>query len=205
MSRLTVVPLGSYEQHGPHLPSDTDTRIVTAVVDRACAHRTDVDVAPVLAYGASDEHLGFDGTLSLGTHALRDALVGIARSATKPVLFANGHGGNHEAISEALDVLPTNCAVWHAAVEGGDAHAGRTETSLMLAIAPEAVRIDLAEAGDTTPIAELMPALREHGVRALSPNGVLGDPAGASAAEGERLLISLATSLQTTIENLLEG
>ena len=66
----------------------------------------------------------------------------------------------------------------------GDAHAGRTETSLMLALAPSEVLLDRAAAGDTRPIAELLPELRAHGVRKVSPNGVLGDPAGASAAEG---------------------
>ena len=68
---------------------------------------------------------------------------------------------------------------------GGDAHAGRTETSLMLALAPSEVLLDRAAAGDTRPIAELLPELRAHGVREVSPNGVLGDPAGASAEEGD--------------------
>ena len=67
---------------------------------------------------------------------------------------------------------------------GGDAHAGRTETSLVLAIAPELVRLDRAEPGCPTPLAELLPALESGGVRAVSANGVLGDPAGASAGEG---------------------
>lgn len=67
--------------------------------------------------------------------------------------------------------------VHHLDVRGGDAHAGRTETSLLLHLAPEAVRLDLAEKGATEPLPALMPRLRAGGVRAVSPNGVLGDPA----------------------------
>ena len=70
----------------------------------------------------------------------------------------------------------------------GDLHAGRTETSLMLAIAPERVRLERAEAGDRRPIGALLPLLVEGGVRAVSANGVLGDPTGATADEGRRLL-----------------
>jgi creatinine amidohydrolase len=77
----------------------------------------------------------------------------------------------------------------------GDAHAGRTETSLQLALAPGLVRLDRAAPGNTRPIAELMPALRASSVRAVSPNGVLGDPAGASAAEGAALLRELLDDL----------
>lgn len=65
---------------------------------------------------------------------------------------------------------------------GGDLHAGRTETSSMLAIAPRRVRLSRAERGATGTLRELLPALRSGGVRAVAPNGVLGDPAGASAA-----------------------
>jgi creatinine amidohydrolase len=73
----------------------------------------------------------------------------------------------------------------------------------MLALAPEQVTMEQAKAGETRPVADIMPALRESGVRAVSPNGVLGDPAGASAAEGRKLLGALAASLARTLEELL--
>jgi mycofactocin precursor peptide peptidase len=85
--------------------------------------------------------------------------------------------------------------VHHLNVPGGDAHAGRTETSLLLHLAPSAVRLDLAEKGSTEPLPALMPRLRAGGVHAVSPNGVLGDPAGASATEGARVFQSLTRSL----------
>jgi len=77
----------------------------------------------------------------------------------------------------------------------GDLHAGRTETSLMLAIAPDRVHLARAEAGDRRPIDTLLPLLRHGGVRAVSANGVLGDPAGATAAEGEQLLAAAVEEL----------
>jgi creatinine amidohydrolase len=84
---------------------------------------------------------------------------------------------------------------WLPSVPGADAHAGRTETSLLLALAPASVRLDEAEPGDTRPLAEVMPELRSGGVAAVSRSGVLGDPRGASAAEGERLLAALTDDL----------
>jgi len=83
-----------------------------------------------------------------------------------------------------------------------DAHAGRVETSIMLALAPEDVRLDAAAPGETRPLPEIMTALRAGGVRRVSPNGVLGDPAGASAAEGAALLDLLVADLAATIGRL---
>ena len=207
--RLLVVPLGSLEQHGPHLPMDTDTRIACAVAARACAGRPGVGLAPPVAIGASGEHAGFPGTLSIGTTALSLLLVELGRHASlhwPAMLLVNGHGGNAAAITGALRQLREEgrrCEAWHAGLPGGDAHAGRTETSVMLALAPSEVRLGSAAPGETRPIAEIMPALRARGVRDISPNGVLGDPSGASAAEGEQLLARLTAGLSTTLERVL--
>ena len=89
--------------------------------------------------------------------------------------------------------------VWRLRADGGDAHAGRTETSLMLAVDPAAVRLELAEAGCTEPLDGLLPRLRAEGVRPVSSNGVLGDPAGASADEGRALLDTLVRDLVATV------
>jgi mycofactocin system creatininase family protein len=209
--RVLVVPLGSLEQHGPHLPLDTDTRIAVAVARRACAGRPGVGLAPAVAIGASGEHAAFPGTLSIGTEALTTVLVELGRHASltwPAMLLVNGHGGNGPAIVAAQRLLTAEgrtVAVWHAGVPGADAHAGRTETSLLLALSPDAVRLELAEPGDTRPLREIGPLLRAGGTMAVSPNGILGDPTGASAAEGQDLLTVLVASAVAALEALLTG
>uniref|UniRef100_UPI002454B8E9 creatininase family protein n=1 Tax=Nocardia cyriacigeorgica TaxID=135487 RepID=UPI002454B8E9 len=77
----------------------------------------------------------------------------------------------------------------------GVPHAGRTETAVKLALSPDRVRTEGAEAGYTWPLPHILPLLRWGGVRAVSANGVLGDPAGATAAEGAALLTDLIDQL----------
>jgi mycofactocin system creatininase family protein len=203
---VLAVPLGSLEQHGPHLPLDTDTRIAVAVASGLAARRRDVAVAPAVAYGASGEHAGFPGTLLVAHEVLAQLLIELVRSARGSfagVALVSAHGGNADALAAASrrcaadgdDVL-----VWHAVTAGGDAHAGRTETSLMLALDPGSVRGELAEPGCTEPLGTLLPRLRSEGVRPVSSNGVLGDPAGATAEEGGALLGALVTDLTAAVD-----
>ena len=198
---LLVVPLGSVEQHGAHLPLGTDTTVACAVAEAAAGDLDGALLAPALAYGASGEHEDFPGTVSIGTEALTGLLVEYGRSACRwagRLVLVNGHGGNLDALGTAgtqLRAEGRDVAWFPCGVAGADAHAGRTETSLMLHVEPAGVREDLAEAGATAPLQELLPRLRADGVRAVSPNGVLGDPAGASAAEGGELVADLAGRL----------
>jgi mycofactocin precursor peptide peptidase len=198
---LLVVPLGSVEQHGHHLPLGTDTAVACAVAEAAAGSLEAALLAPALAYGASGEHEGFPGTVSIGTEALTGLLVEYGRSAGRwagRVLVVNGHGGNLDALRAAVPLLRSegrDVAWFPCGVPGGDAHAGRTETSLMLHVEPHGVRRDRAVAGNTAPIGALLPRLRAEGVRSVSPTGVLGDPGGATPAEGEAMLADLTARL----------
>lgn len=193
---IVLVPLGSTEQHGPHLPLDVDTVIATAVADDL-APLTGATVAPAVPIGASGEHQSFPGTISIGTDALTALAVELGRSLTSwasRVVFVNGHGGNLEGLEGAVrtlreegrDVAWVPCQVPEA-----DPHAGLTETSLMLHLAPERVRLRQAVSGNTRPLGDLLPLMRSGGVEAVSANGVLGDPTGASAEMGKRILVRM--------------
>jgi mycofactocin system creatininase family protein len=197
---LLIVPLGATEQHGPHLPLGTDTIIASALASSV----RDAVVAPALPYGSSGEHAGFPGTLSIGQAALRHVLVELVRSSSLPrVLFVSAHGGNDEPLAAAVrELRGEGRAVWAWSPRWkGDAHAGRIETSLMLALAPELVG-PTRDAGNVTPLVALMPRLRSEGVRAVSPNGVLGDPSGASSEEGRALLAEATAELAAFAEAL---
>jgi creatinine amidohydrolase len=202
-----LVPLGSTEQHGPHLPLSTDTLVAAAVVDGLAERRGDVVVAPALPYGASGEHAGFPGTLSIGQAALELVLLELVRSADAfaAVVLVSGHGGNAEPLARAVERLRSEgrrVVAW-APSRSIDLHAGRTETSLLLALAPDLVRTDAAEAGDRRTLRELLPLLRAGGVASVSPNGVLGDPAGASAEEGRALLGQLVEDLDAAVSEVV--
>lgn len=195
-----VLPVGSLEQHGPHLPLDTDTRVACALA-ASLAARKRWWLAPPVCYGSSGEHAGFPGTISVGSEVLTRVVVEIVRSARamcRGTVVVSAHGGNAGALADASAIAGADgdhMLVLHASVPDADAHAGRTETSMMLALAPETVRMAQAEAGRTEHIATLMGALRRGGVASVSGNGVLGDPAGASPEEGRQVLQQLTDRL----------
>lgn len=204
---ILLVPVGSTEQHGPHLPLATDTLIAEELAERALHHTDGLMVGPTISVGASGEHADFPGTLSIGSTVMSSVIVELVRSAdwAAGVVLVNGHGGNREAIARAVaDLTAEGRRVldwwphWPRRIDGGpaDLHAGRIETSMMLAIDPGLVRLELAVPGVDASIDEL----RTRGVRAVSDNGVLGDPDGASGREGERFITAFVEDLVHQIE-----
>jgi mycofactocin system creatininase family protein len=202
---IVLLALGSWEQHGAHLPFDTDTVIIESVVDAAIRsvdpENTQFSVVPTIGVTASDEHNGFAGTLSIGTNALSDAVVSIARSASwaRGICIVNGHGGNADALKlvhSALNYENIRHSIWSLPYyEGADMHAGHTETSLMLHLAPDTVRMDLAEVGAIGDSEILIERMRTGGIKEVSSNGVVGDPTNATAAHGATMLSFYADHL----------
>ena len=193
-SKILLLPIGAWEQHGPHLPFDTDTIIVDSVVAGALRDtQVDADafaIAPTIAISASDEHVGFPGTLSMGTEALVQSVVAICRSASWSlgVCIVNGHGGNVDAlarISSALTHEKIRHSIWSLpSYDGSDMHAGHTETSVMLHVAPGTVQTDRIERGTIGDASALVAQMRATGVAGVSANGVLGDPTTATSEHG---------------------
>ncbi|WP_157553229.1 creatininase family protein [Jiangella gansuensis] len=164
-----VVPLGSTEQHGPHLPVCTDTAIVSAIAERAAteaARRVSVVVTPALPFGFAHHHLPFGGTVSLRMLTYLDVLTDIGASlhssGFRRLIFVNGHGGNDAAVravgdrllyEAGLDMHVAGTSYWTCARKelaemqgdfGGPipGHAGVFETSCMLALGAEHVCAD---------------------------------------------------------------
>jgi mycofactocin precursor peptide peptidase len=124
-------------------------------------------------------------------------LVEFGRSAANwasRVVFVNGHGGNVEALGAATALLryEGHDVGWcSCSAKDADAHAGHTETSVLLHISPTDVWLDQRVAGNSAPLAELMPRLRQGGIAAVSEVGVLGDPTTATADEGRQIFAEM--------------
>ncbi|MFB9963926.1 creatininase family protein [Sinosporangium siamense] len=215
-----VVVAGSTEQHGPHLPTFTDSYQAHAIGERF-AERIGALLAAPIPVGCADHHLAFPGTISLPEPVLIDIVEAYAASLflggfTRVVVFST-HGGNFGPLERGTDRLrerlesPGRRVVvlsdLNAYVAGYTAaltqaglpisalpHAEAAETSIILAVHPELVKMELAEPGFTgeVPLEKLV----SDGLAAVTPNGVLGDPRGATAEIGEECLANVVDALE---------
>jgi creatinine amidohydrolase len=224
-----VVPFGAVEQHGPHLPLDTDA-VLADRLGPLLAERLDALCAPTIRIGCSQHHLAFPGTLALRpqslqmiVHGLVDSLV---RHGFRRVVLLATHGGNEPPLQEAgaasrrdgVRVVVPSLRVTVGALlavarargvppgaAGG--HAGELETSLMLALAPDLVsKAAITEPGYTGPLDDAAArVLFEDGVGALAANGVLGDPRGASSDAGHAYVTAFLDAIERQIDDGAEG
>jgi len=226
---VVVLPIGATEQHGPHLPLGTDTLLATGVLERALAHLPETVptwVLPPLPYGKSTEHAGFPGTLSLSARTLlsvlEDLARGVAAAGFRRLAFLNGHGGNRAVLDIAARDLRAETGLLCFCLHPGllvppDAatpeperhlglHAGALETSLMLALAAEGVRMERADPA--------LPTFPEGGVqltgeasvgwltRDWSESGALGDARDATRERGDALLEAASRRLADLITEI---
>jgi creatinine amidohydrolase len=229
---VIVLPTGATEQHGPHLPCAVDTVIAAGVIGHALARLPEAVPAYAMApitYGKSEEHLHFPGTVTLSGETLLATMneVGesVYRAGFRKLLIVNGHGGQPQVMEMSArelrlrhgDFIVVPSFTWRVPHVAGQylsekekklaMHAGHAETALMLALAPETVRMDRAVVN--YPPAFPSPLLSPDGrpacawsARDFGPSGIIGDPLPATPEQGLAILDSLAESWAAAITEL---
>ena len=213
-AQVAVLPVGSFEQHGPYLPLATDTLVACAVA-REIAAAYPVHLLPPVTVSCSHEHAAWPGTVSISAvtlHAVvRDIASSLRRSGVDALVVVNGHGGNYvlgnvvqeaSARGEKAALFPA-AEDWETARERAgvltslltDMHAGEIETSILLHAHPEFVRPGY-ESADFT--ADDRRHLLTVGMSAYTESGVIGRPSLGSAEKGKELLASLVESFGAT-------
>ena len=216
--RTAVIVAASSEQHGPHLPEATDELLGEALGIRLAQKLGDALVAPVIRPGCSDHHMAFPGTITISPQLLMDVLDAYVASLSKHgfqrfIVFSS-HGGNFPVLAEwQKRGIPDNVSVV-TDLEGfagtmlkalrpfgrNDTtipHGDASETGEMLHVHPELVKMDRAAKGFEGEIG--LPALQQSGLRAVTANGVLGDPVGATAEMGESVMNALVDYLSQAV------
>jgi creatinine amidohydrolase len=223
-----VLPLGATEQHGPHLPLGTDTVRASALAERLAGRLgSGFLVAPALPFGCSDEHAGFPGLLGLQHETLARVIVDLARRLTgwgvRRLVLLSAHGGNGEALDLALALLRRELPYLEVRTNGDletmapvllevarrdgisanavGLHAGEGETSQMLYLRPDLVRSKDSAPGFTSDMEAVLDELRKGGLRAVTEEGVLGDPTSAEAGRGARYLDALTDDLVALVRH----
>lgn len=225
---LVLLPVGAVEQHGPHLPLDTDAFDAERLAHEVAAACSDPKplVLPLIPYGVSYHHEDFPGTISVRNETMSqlvyDVGMGAARCGATKLVIVNGHGGNGPALAYAAQMVNRDARIF-TCVESGetsdvdidamtetpnDVHAGEVETSTTLAIRPELVRMDQARPAVPGFSSRYLEFSNQRSVdwnaytKRISPTGVMGDPTKASAEKGRRIWDVMIRNLLELVEDL---
>lgn len=225
---MAILPCGSIEQHGPHLPLDVDYFDSVYLADRvveACSHPKPF-VLPGIPYGVSYHHEDFKGTISISNHTLSalvyDIGVSLVKNGINKLIILNGHGDNAPTLLYAAQMINRDTGIF-VCVESGetsdtdlyglvetpiDIHAGEIETSTTLAIRPEVVRMDKAVNESLNFGSSYLDFTSERGVawfvrtKFLSDSGIMGDPTKASAEKGKKFWEIMIAHLVKFVEEV---
>ena len=225
---VALLPVGAIEQHGPHLPLDTDAWDAERLCDdvaKACSQPPPI-VLPLVPYGVSYHHDDFAGTISISPDTLAKMVheIGIAaaRNGIRKLLVINGHGGNSAALHFAAQMINRDTGIFTAVDTGessdtdidamtetpNDVHAGEVETSTTLALRPDLVRMSLATPMVPRFSSHYLDFTSKRGVgwyahtKKISETGVLGDPTLATAEKGRKMWNIMVDNLVEFVEDL---
>jgi mycofactocin system creatininase family protein len=225
---IALLPIGAIEQHGPHLPLDTDAfdaDLLARRVAEACSDPKPL-VLPLIPYGVSYHHGDFPGTISVGNEALSKMVYDIgmscARHGVTKLVIVNGHGGNAPTLEFAAQLINRDANIFTAVDTGetsdvdlaelcetpNDVHAGEFETSTSLAVRPDLVRMERAESFVPDFSSRYLDFSARRSVDwyartvKISPTGVLGDPTVATADKGRRMWEIMVANLVELVEEL---
>lgn len=224
--RVAVLPVGAFEQHGPHLPLVTDT-LVAVAISNAIAEVVPVRQLPPVTVGCSHEHATFPGTLSISATTLAaivtDVAVSLRGQGIEHLIVVNGHGGNYvlsNVVQQANAERPRSMALYPSRVDWDEAraaagmtttahedmHAGELEASILVAAWPEYIRCGWQEAW---PDDDHTAADRRHlltaGMGAYTTTGIIGRPSLATEAKGLQALQTLSQNAVKVVEILTSG
>jgi creatinine amidohydrolase/Fe(II)-dependent formamide hydrolase-like protein len=225
---IALLPVGSIEQHGPHLPLDTDAfdaNYLALRVADACSEPKPL-VLPNISYGVSYHHDDFKGTVSISNDTLAklvyDIGISISRNGIKKLVIINGHGGNSPALNYAAQMINRDAQVFVCVDTGetsdvdiynlvetpNDVHAGEIETSASLLVRPHLVKMDQAQREVPAFSSRYLDFTSKRGVlwyaytRKISRSGIMGDPTKASAEKGKKIWETMITHLVALVEDL---
>ncbi len=225
---VALLPVGSIEQHGPHLPVDTDAfdaEYLARRIAQACSDPRPL-VLPLVPYGVSYEHEEFPGTLGVDNETLarfvREIGLSAARNGINKLVIINGHGGNYPALNFAAQAITRDAKIFVCVDTGetsdfdiyglidtpNDIHAGEIETSTSLSVRPELVKMDRAVKSIPRFSNRYLDFTSKRGVswyvrtKKISESGIIGDPTRATREKGDRFWSLMIAHLVSLVEDL---